>query len=78
VPVEEQVVSIYAVTEGHMDDIAIADIRRFEDELGEFFRSRHPGLLSEIRDTGKLPEGDEVPSAIAQFKETFEGSRVEE
>jgi F-type H+/Na+-transporting ATPase subunit alpha len=78
VPVEEQVVSVYAVTEGHMDDVPIADIRRFEEELREFFRSRHPGLLSEIRDTGKLAEGDEVPNAIAQFKETFEGSGVEE
>ncbi len=78
VPVDEQVIVIYTVTEGHMDDVAISDIRRFEDELRQFFRSRHPGLLAEIRDTGKLPAVDAVEAAIAEFKETFEGSGVEE
>jgi F-type H+-transporting ATPase subunit alpha len=61
-----------------MDDIAIGDVRRFEDELREFFRSRHPGILSEIRDTGKMPEGGEVENAIADFKAAFEGTGVEE
>jgi F-type H+-transporting ATPase subunit alpha len=78
VPVDEQVIVIYAVTEGHMDDIAIGDVRRFEDELREFFRSRYPGLLTEIRDTGKLPATEAVDGAIAEFKETFEGSGVAE
>ncbi len=78
VPVEEQVIVIYAVTEGLMDEIDIADIRRFEDGLRQFFVSRHPGLLTEIRDTGKLPEAATVDAAINEFKETFEGSRVEE
>ncbi len=77
-PVEEQVVVIYAVTEGHMDDVEIGDIKRFEDGLREFFRGRHPGILSEIKDTGKMPEGDAVSSAIGEFKETFEGSGSEE
>jgi F-type H+-transporting ATPase subunit alpha len=78
VPVEEQVILIYAVTEGHMDDVAIGDIRRFEGGLREFFRSRNPGLLTEIRDTGKLPSEEAVAGAIAEFKETFEGSGAEE
>ena len=78
IPVEEQVISIYAVTEGHMDDVTIRDVRRFEDELREFFRSRHPGLLAQIKDTGKMPEGDDVESAIADFKAAFEGSGAEE
>jgi F-type H+-transporting ATPase subunit alpha len=78
IPVEEQVVVIYAVTEGHLDDVELGDIRRFEEGLREFFRGRHPGILSEVRDTGKLPESDAVASAIREFKETFEGSKVEE
>jgi F-type H+-transporting ATPase subunit alpha len=78
VPVEEQVIVIYAVTEGHMDDIPISDVRRFEDGLREFFRTRQPGLLTEIRDTGKLPGEAIVEAGIAEFKETFEGSRTEE
>jgi F-type H+-transporting ATPase subunit alpha len=78
IPVEEQVIVIYAVTEGHMDKVALGDVRRFEDEMRAFFRSRHPGLLAEIRDSGKLPEAETVDAAMSEFIETFEGSKVEE
>jgi F-type H+-transporting ATPase subunit alpha len=78
VPVEEQVLALYAVTEGHMDDVVIADIRRFEAELRESFRARQSHLLASIRETGKLPEGDEMADAIVAFKETFVGSEAEE
>jgi F-type H+-transporting ATPase subunit alpha len=77
-PVEEQIVSIFAVTEGHTDDVAIDDIRRFESELREYVKGRHGDLLATIRDTGKLPEGSVMVDAINAFKETFEGSGVEE
>jgi F-type H+/Na+-transporting ATPase subunit alpha len=42
VPVEEQVLVLYAVTEGHMDDIPVEDVRRFERELREYFRTATP------------------------------------
>ena len=54
-PVEEQVVVIYAGTRGHADDIAIGDVQRFERELRAHFRARHADLLQQIRDTGQLP-----------------------
>ena len=78
IPVEEQVLAIYAVTEGHLDDVDISDVRRFELGMREHFHTRQPGLLNELRETGKLPEGDAISSAIAEFKETFESSRAEE
>jgi F-type H+-transporting ATPase subunit alpha len=78
VPVEEQVLAIYAVTEGHMDDVVIRDVARFELGLREFFRARHTNLLSTIAETGKLPEAADMDSAITAFKETFEGSLIEE
>ncbi len=78
VPVEEQVVSLYAVTEGYMDDVAVGDVRRFEQELRQYFRTRHGQVLTTITDTGKLPEGDEVGDGITAFKETFEGSGSDE
>jgi F-type H+-transporting ATPase subunit alpha len=78
VPVEEQVLAIYAVTEGHMDDVVLRDVARFELGLREFFRSRHTSLLGTIADTGKLPEAADMDSAIAAYKETFEGSLIEE
>jgi F-type H+-transporting ATPase subunit alpha len=78
IPVEEQVLAIYAVTEGYLDDVDIADVRRFEVGMREHFRTRQTGLLNDLRETGKLPEGDALSSAIAEFKETFESSRTEE
>ena len=73
-PVEEQVLALFAVTEGHMDDVAVEDVKRFERGLREHFQTRHADLLETIRSTGKLPEGDALEKAIADFKETFEGS----
>ncbi|MDX1468007.1 MAG: F0F1 ATP synthase subunit alpha, partial [Acidimicrobiia bacterium] len=78
VPVEEQVLALYAVTEGHMDDVAVGDVRRFEKELRGFFKARHSDVLTGIAVSGKLPEGDELAEGITAFKETFEGSRAEE
>jgi F-type H+-transporting ATPase subunit alpha len=76
-PVEEQVVVVYAVTEGHTDDVAVKDIGRFETELLASIRTRHQVILDQIRDTGNLPEGDALGEAIDAFTETFEGSAGE-
>ena len=73
-PVEEQVISIYAGTEGVLDDLPVGEVRRFETELLEWFRSRHAGLLAGIRDTGKLPEGGAVEDAVGAFKTQFVAS----
>ncbi len=74
VPVEEQVLALYAVTEGHMDDVSTGDIRRFELEMREYFKARHPELLATIAETGNLPDVEALDGAIAGFKETFQGS----
>jgi F-type H+-transporting ATPase subunit alpha len=70
--VQEQVVSIFAVTEGHMDDVPIDQIRAFEAGLLEFVRARFSGLLNEIRDTGALP-AEGLVSAINDYKASREG-----
>jgi F-type H+-transporting ATPase subunit alpha len=70
-PVEEQVVSIYVGTSGLLDDIPTDVVRRFEAELLDSMRSRHVGLLAEIRDTGALPEGDALETAVRDFKTQF-------
>jgi len=67
VPVEEQVAAIYAVTEGHMDDVEVGKISKFESELLEFMRTRYSGLLSQISDTGDIP-AEELAAAIGDFK----------
>jgi F-type H+-transporting ATPase subunit alpha len=78
-PVEEQVVTIFAGTKGYLDDLTLGDIRRFEAELLEEFRSRHPAVLAEIREKGTLPDEDKISAAVADFKERFARSEgVEE
>jgi F-type H+-transporting ATPase subunit alpha len=69
--VEEQVVSIFAGTKGFLDDIETDDVRRFESELLEEFRSRYSDLLTEIRESGKLPDEQKLTEAIESFKERF-------
>ncbi len=70
VPVAEQVLVIYAVTEGHMDDIDPSDIKTFESGLRAFARERYGSMLAGIADTGALPE-DELPAAINAYKATL-------
>ncbi|NNL97539.1 MAG: F0F1 ATP synthase subunit alpha, partial [Acidimicrobiia bacterium] len=72
VPVEEQVVSIYAVNEGFMDGVDMDNVRRFDNEMREFLQARHGGLMSHISDTGELPDLEELNRAITSFTETFQ------
>jgi F-type H+-transporting ATPase subunit alpha len=72
VPVEEQVLSIYAVNEGFLDDVEIPDVRRFDQEMREYMQARHGGLMSHIVDTGQLPDTEELNRALASFVETFQ------
>jgi F-type H+-transporting ATPase subunit alpha len=70
-PVEEQVLSIYAGTNGYLDDLDVADVRRFESELLEFVRTRRRDVLDTIRSTGKLPADDGHVQAVNDFKASF-------
>ncbi|NNC93060.1 MAG: F0F1 ATP synthase subunit alpha [Acidimicrobiia bacterium] len=72
VPVEEQVLSIYAVNEGFMDDVAMDDVRRFDTEMREYMQARYGSLMSQIADTGQLPDTEELNGAIGSFIETFQ------
>jgi len=67
-PVEEQVVSIFAGTKGYLDDIPVTDVVRFERELLEYVRTTHSSLLADIK-TGGIPDG--LDDAIVAFKQTF-------
>jgi len=70
-PVERQVVSIYAGTRGHLDDIPVTDISRFEAELLQFMDDRYRGLLEGIRSSGTLDE-DGVEAAVVAFEQQFQ------
>jgi F-type H+-transporting ATPase subunit alpha len=78
VPVEEQIVAIYAVTEGFMDDIPIRDVHRFELGLRDYLTTRHGALMDGIKQTGELADEDALVAAIRAFRETFEMSMAAE
>jgi F-type H+-transporting ATPase subunit alpha len=71
VPVEDQVLAIFAVTEGYMDEVPLGMVDQFETELRDYFRTRHAGMLAEIVESGKLPEGDTLANAVQEFADAF-------
>ncbi|MBX6371542.1 MAG: F0F1 ATP synthase subunit alpha [Acidothermus sp.] len=73
-PVEEQVVSLWAGTTGQLDDVPVADIRRFERDFLEYVRLHHHGIFDEILQTKELTDNvvEALTLAITEFKKTFE------
>ncbi|WP_421740482.1 F0F1 ATP synthase subunit alpha [Cellulomonas sp.] len=71
-PVEDQVASIWAGTKGKLDDVPIADVRRFETELLDHLR-RNTDVLSTIASSGKLEDDTEkaLGDAIDEFRNGF-------
>lgn len=72
-PVEEQVVSIFLGTGGHLDSVPVEDVRRFETELLDHMRASEEKFLSGVRDSGKLSEEGEnqLTEIINKFKKGF-------
>ncbi|MBT8487636.1 MAG: F0F1 ATP synthase subunit alpha [Gemmatimonadetes bacterium] len=72
--VEEQVVVIYAVTNGHIDDINIDLVREWELGFRETMRAKHQDILDAIRETGKLDDEltERLKGAIEAYNATFE------
>ena len=68
-PVEEQVVVIFAGANGYLDAIPVTDVKRYETDLLDFMRGRYSSLLDEIRSTGDLP--DSVKGAVEAFTQEF-------
>ncbi len=71
-PVEEQVVSLYAGTHGYLDPVPVEDVARFEAGLLDWFRARHADLLESIRETGDIIDVEAFELAIERFADTFE------
>lgn len=72
-PVEKQVVSLYTAVKGFLDDIPVADVKRFEKDFLSFMESDHQDVLQSIRDTKDLVADNEaaLKAAIEKFKKSF-------
>jgi F-type H+-transporting ATPase subunit alpha len=77
VPVEEQVLVVYAGTKGWVDTVPVPEVRRFETELREFFRAHHADLLEHIRTTGTLPATDKIDQGLKSFLDGFDTGKVD-
>jgi F-type H+-transporting ATPase subunit alpha len=75
-PVERQVVSVWAGTGGYLDDVPIGDVRRFEDEFLDDLQRSHEGVYASIRETGELNDDTAtvLKDAIEEFRRGFEVS----
>jgi len=73
IPVEKQVLIIFAGTSGMLDDLESEQVRAFESELYRFLDSAHPGLLEEVRVKKSLDDQlrAKVNSVLKEFKERF-------
>jgi F-type H+-transporting ATPase subunit alpha len=70
-PVEEQVVSIFAGTKGYLDSIPATDVSRFETELLKFCRERHGAMLAELRTNPKADVPSDLGDIVTAFKADF-------
>jgi F-type H+-transporting ATPase subunit alpha len=77
VPVEEQVLVIYAGTKGWTDTVPVSEVQRFAAELIEYFKGNHATVLDDIRTKGALPDGDELDRGLAAFVEGFDTGKVD-
>ncbi len=76
VPVEKQVAIIWIATNGYLDDIPVAEIRRFEADLYEYLDINGADTLRRIKESGQFSNEtrDELKSHVLSFKETFKAS----
>ncbi len=72
-PVEYQVIIIYAATKKLLLDVAVSDITRFEDELFEFIKTKYPEVPESIKNDREITEENEqkLLKAIEDFKADF-------
>jgi len=70
-PVEEQVIVVFAGTKGYLDSLPVSDVKRFEADLLEHMRRTHGGLLADMRANPKNDVPAELGDLIASFKSDF-------
>ena len=70
--VEDQVIIIWTITNGFGDDIAVEDLRQFEDEFLAYMKNAHPGVRNTLREKKTLDDDlkAELKEAVEDFKAT--------
>jgi len=70
---EEQVMVLFAGTNGFIDDYPVSAIGRYERELLQYLRTRKKDLLDSLRASGKLDEAMDksIREALTDFAKSF-------
>ncbi len=70
ISVENQVVILYALTNGFIDEVPVEDVTKWEEEFSKFMNASHREILDEIKEKGEISEKleEELKKAIGEFK----------
>jgi F-type H+-transporting ATPase subunit alpha len=76
-PVEKQVIIIYAAINGFLDDVAVEDLRRYETDLLGFLDTRRGQLLSALAEKKQIddPIKADLTQALTEFGQAFVGGQ---
>jgi F-type H+-transporting ATPase subunit alpha len=76
-PVEKQIVIIYAGANGHLDDVPVSDLRAFEDGMHKLIDEKHPGLGALIAEKKLLDDTmkSRLDAALKEYGKAFAASR---
>ena len=76
-PVEQQVVVLYAGTQGYFDEIAVPDIRAAQDELEKFMTTRFGNVLAQIKEKKTLDDAlkNDLNAALKEFQQHFKSMK---
>lgn len=71
--IEKQIVIIYAGTKGYLNDVAVSDVVKYEDELHSFIEQKYANILDDIKSKKKLDDETEsaLKAALEEFKTVF-------
>jgi F-type H+-transporting ATPase subunit alpha len=77
-PVEKQVLIIFAGTNGYVDDLPTSQVRKFEEELYRFVDNAHPQLLQTIREKKNIDDAlkAQMNSVLKEFKDRFSSAKA--
>ena len=71
--VENQILTIWAATNGLVDDVEVEDLKRFNDEMIDFIKNSHPGVLQTLRDKKSID--DDLKASLREAMEDFKATR---
>jgi F-type H+-transporting ATPase subunit alpha len=72
-PVELQVSTLWAIQNGHFDDVPVASVKDFQNKLQDFFVTRKDAVLAKIRDKGAVDDAitEDLKTSLADFKQGY-------